>query len=295
MHEDGTPRRFSDECCGKAANSDGWLPLSDAWKQFRSNSQEVWEAQHTCQQGDRSLLVYPHFRRERHCVRDYVPDPANGPIITGTDFGYENPACVLWAQRLSREVEVTMADGSRRVLSPFTRVVFAETYIANKTSEWLADNVMERERAWRERFPKWRVWLRFGDAAALDARGLWAARGLHTVRYGTRDLGRSIGYVREAFEDNQIVIDLKCRNLIEEIEGYSYEDQQAGRQDKGNPIKDHDHAVDGLRYALTGLRHWEHKIAKQGGEANPAHVQQTPAQRQTAAGEPRYQSIRTYG
>ena len=272
---DGSPRRFSDECAGKAAKGDGWVPLEDAWRQFRGNNRATWDAQHTCREADRSLLVYPMFSRDRHCIRNFPFDPANGSVICGTDFGFENPACNLWIQRLKREVEVTMADGSTRVLMPYTRVVFSQIYIAGKTSEWLAGAVMDRERAWREHFsmPNWKVWLRFGDAAAKDARGIFAQRGLQMRRYGTRDLGRSIGYVAEAIEDEQIFIDLSCRFLIEEMEAYSYPEEQAGRKDRGAPVKDFDHSLDALRYAITGLRFVERENAKHGGPVNPAHAE----------------------
>ena len=43
-----------------------------------------------------------------------------------------------------------------------------------------------------------------------------------------------------------------CLNLIREIQAYSWDDKSAKRgEDK--PIKQNDHAVDGLRYALKGF------------------------------------------
>lgn len=272
-HPDGSPRKFSDECGGRLANGDGWLKRGDVLKQFSNNSADVWQAQHTCRQGDRSNLVYPSFSRERHGLRNWVPDPELGFIYTGTDFGGTRPHAHLWCQVLNQEVQL----GDGLVLQPWTRIFFGEIYMAGITSEKLAEMVIARENEWRQKLPRWRVRLRFGDAAAKDARGIWRDRGLTIIRMGTRDLGLSLGYVKELLDEDRVRIHLRCKMLIEEIERYSYPDPAAGVVDKpDNPVKDFDHACDAARYLITGLRAAERQLAQQGGAVNP-HIYTKPS------------------
>ncbi len=59
-----------------------------------------------------------------------------------------------------------------------------------------------------------------------------------------------INRVRELFKSNRLFIHESCRNLIWELETYAYPDRKADHNEEENPIKENDHALDALRYAI---------------------------------------------
>lgn len=59
-----------------------------------------------------------------------------------------------------------------------------------------------------------------------------------------------INVVRELFKQNRLKIHTSCENLISELETYSYADKRPDHNEEENPIKENDHALDALRYAL---------------------------------------------
>ena len=59
-----------------------------------------------------------------------------------------------------------------------------------------------------------------------------------------------IDKVRELFKQQRIFINPKCVNLIWELETYSYPERKPDNNEPEKPIKENDHAVDALRYAL---------------------------------------------
>ena len=52
------------------------------------------------------------------------------------------------------------------------------------------------------------------------------------------------------FKANRLFIHESCYNLIWELETYSYPDRKPDHNEEENPIKENDHALDALRYAL---------------------------------------------
>ena len=50
--------------------------------------------------------------------------------------------------------------------------------------------------------------------------------------------------------DGTVLVLDKCKNLIREIEGYSW-DPKAAEKGEDKPIKKDDHLIDALRYVLT--------------------------------------------
>jgi phage terminase large subunit len=59
-----------------------------------------------------------------------------------------------------------------------------------------------------------------------------------------------IDRIRELFKQNRLHIHKDCVNLISELETYSYPDKKPDSNEQENPIKEHDHALDALRYAI---------------------------------------------
>ncbi len=56
--------------------------------------------------------------------------------------------------------------------------------------------------------------------------------------------------MRELFKANKLKIASRCINTIQELETYSYPDKKPGKNEYEDPIKENDHAMDALRYAI---------------------------------------------
>ena len=72
----------------------------------------------------------PTFSEQRNGLKDFLPDPANGPIFQSVDWGGTNPHAVNWYQLLAYEIEViTFLDETKR-LREGSLVCFDEIYKA---------------------------------------------------------------------------------------------------------------------------------------------------------------------
>jgi len=60
-----------------------------------------------------------------------------------------------------------------------------------------------------------------------------------------------INTVKELFKTGRLRVHESCQNLIYELETYAYPERKFGRNEEENPIKENDHALDALRYALS--------------------------------------------
>ena len=67
------------------------------------------------------------------------------------------------------------------------------------------------------------------------------------VSKGKDSIESGIQKVRELLINGRLKINKRCVNLISEFEMYTYDED---KKDGENPVKEHDHALDALRYAL---------------------------------------------
>jgi phage terminase large subunit len=67
---------------------------------------------------------------------------------------------------------------------------------------------------------------------------------------GKDSIRNGINVVRELFKQNRLFIHKDSVNLIWELETYSYPEKKPDKNEEENPIKENDHALDALRYAL---------------------------------------------
>jgi hypothetical protein len=279
--EDGSPRRFSDVCGGRLAQSDGFLELHDIHKTFRNTDRETYEAQQLCAKPETSGLVFPMFDRARYGIKWFVPDPDNGMIYTSTDFGGTNPHSVHWYQVLEYDVDVygffqTKEEEPRKRLKAGTRVCFDEIYVAEGGNVALANMVVNKEVLWKKQVPGFRVAKRFADVQAKAARLDWAAHtpSLPTVWYGTRDIPEQIKVCREFLSDDAIAVDtVRCPMWCEEAEAYRYP-RKSGRKvdDPEVPVDDFNHAMSDFRYFMINIHAIERRSRgnRPGERARPA-------------------------
>lgn len=168
-------------------------------------------------------LVYKEFKREWHIVDDF---PKNFlKRIIGLDFGYTNPAAIVL-------IGIDY-DNSYWVIG--------EWYKTQQTNEQIAQaaQVMQANEIYPD--PE-----RPEGIEVLKKYGL----NLREVIKGKDSVEAGIQKVRELFKQNKIKIHKDCKNLIWELETYRYEDKQPDKNIKEVPVKENDHLVDALRYAL---------------------------------------------
>ncbi len=168
-------------------------------------------------------LVYKEFDRTRH-VTDELPTSWD-ESIAGIDFGFTNPTAVIHVKVINGAYFVT-----------------EEWYKTGRTEEQIATYVAS---------------CNFNRVYA-DPESPSAIEVLHTKGIATAEVVKNkdsikngISAVRQLFRANRIRIHNSCVNLINELETYSYDEKREGQNENENPIKEHDHALDALRYAIS--------------------------------------------
>lgn len=247
---EGTQQRTLKSICkGKFYKSRGWQPIDDIANTFMQSSRSVWEAQQECTKPETEDMYIPHFSRDIHGLVNFQPDPANGPISMGVDFGGTNPHAVNWYQLLRYEVEAMQSNGNIIRLKEGTRVCFDEIYITEIGNVKLAEKIVNKEEGWRRKFPNFRVMYRFADPQAKAARLDFKHHNppLKCSWFTTREFEEHVKIVKELFEDNLMFVDVKrCPMFCEEIEDW--------RRDKNDrQVDTFNHCMSEFRYVMANL------------------------------------------
>lgn len=169
-------------------------------------------------------LVYKEFDRIRHIFTE-KPDSFS-EVIAGVDFGFTNPAAIV---SIGRD-----ADNHFWVVD--------EWYKNGKTNPEIvvvAKNLQKTHG----------INVFYPDAAEPDRIKEMDDAGLYT-REVNKDISSGIDRVRELLKTNRLHIAAHCVNLIRELEAYRYPPKRQGNNEKEDPVKENDHALDALRYAM---------------------------------------------
>jgi hypothetical protein len=86
------PRTLESECQGRFYRSRGHRTRAEVIQLFLQNDQRTWAAQQLCRETESEGLYIPSFSRNRHGVAVFPFDTANGPIYSGTDWGFSDEA-----------------------------------------------------------------------------------------------------------------------------------------------------------------------------------------------------------
>jgi PBSX family phage terminase large subunit len=173
-------------------------------------------------------LVYKEFDRDEHLFDEpgfEGDDFVSIKTFAGIDFGFHNPAAVI----------VIKKDKDANYW------VTHEWYETEKTDVMIAQYVagLGLEEAYPD--PE-----SASGIAELKARKV----NVRDVVKNSDSIRNGINVVRELFKANRLFIHTSCQNLIWELETYSYPDKRPDRNEEEKPIKENDHAMDALRYAL---------------------------------------------
>ena len=172
-------------------------------------------------------LVYKEFRRDVHVYNDDSEKQPTNIIkrMAGIDFGFTNPTAII--------------RGSKGHDNDYW--ITGEWYKTQKTDEQIADVVSAY--GFDEVYPDPES---PSAIAELQKRNVYCKE----VIKNKDSIKNGINKIRALFLQNKIHIHASCTNLINELETYSYPEGKVGRNDEENPVKEHDHALDALRYMI---------------------------------------------
>lgn len=170
-------------------------------------------------------LVYKEFERARHIFDRYEEIKGKVETIAGIDFGYTNPTAIITIVR----------DDDNNFW------VTDEWYKTGQTEEQVAEVVANM--SLNKVYP---------DPENPSAIKVLRSKGVNVreVIKKKDSVQNGIQKVRELFKAGKLKIYKDCINTIMELETYSYEDKEDGINQKENPIKENDHAMDALRMAI---------------------------------------------
>lgn len=174
-------------------------------------------------------LVYKEFDRERHLFdepgfegEEFVCTKTFG----GHDFGTHNP-CASITIKKDKDLVYWVTNEFYKV--GLTDAQQADYIAALKWNECYADPESASGRL------------------ELERRGV----NVRDVIKNKDSVRNGINTIRELFKANRLFIHTSCKNLIWELETYSYPDRKPDHNEEENPIKENDHACDAIRYALS--------------------------------------------
>lgn len=169
-------------------------------------------------------LVYKEFLRDRHVVEN-VPEKFD-EYIAGIDFGFTNPTAVLHIGRDS--------DNGYWVTHEWYKTQRTDLQIAEYVSSCNFN----------------RVYPDPESPSAIEELNNKRVAVVEVIK-NKDSIKNGITKVRELFKQNKLHIHKSCINLISELETYSYPEKKPDHNENENPIKENDHALDALRYALA--------------------------------------------
>lgn len=169
-------------------------------------------------------LVYKEFSRDRHVINTLPTEFTER--IAGIDFGFTNPTAVIHIGR-DKDNNYYVTD---------------EWYKTQRTEEQIAEYVKSCN--FNKVYP---------DPESPSAINLLNSKGIAVIEVikNKDSIKNGINTIRELFRANRLKISKNCTNLIQEFETYSYPDKKSGSNEYENPVKENDHALDALRYALS--------------------------------------------
>jgi len=169
-------------------------------------------------------LVYKEFQRDRHVKSMTIDSPDE--YLAGIDFGFTNPTAVIPLKRY----------GDDKYHVPF------EWYKTGRTDEQIKDYVKSCN--FNRVYP---------DPESPSAIEVMNQAGIQVVEVikNKDSIKNGIDRVRSLLKQNKLTIDPSCINLIAEFETYAYPEKRPDSNEQENPIKENDHALDALRYALS--------------------------------------------
>ncbi|MHC4525663.1 MAG: phage terminase large subunit family protein [Planctomycetota bacterium] len=241
---------LNEDCQGKARRANGYLRIDDVISQMRRSSRAGFESEMLCLRPNLENAVFEEFDEQVHVKA--VRYDRSLPLYRAVDFGFVNPFVCLWIQ--------VDADGVVRVI---------DEYVRNRaTAAANADTIIRRTQC-----DEHTVAMTFCDPAGAARNGVTGTSEIKVFKdkgircqYRKSGILEGVEKIRAALRagdgTSRLVIDPRCRRLIEALRCYHYPE---GGMLSEMPHKDgvHDHPVDALRYFFVN---WGRSKAKSSGK-----------------------------
>ena len=168
-------------------------------------------------------LVYKEFNREYHAYSEL--EDGSYTRMLGIDFGYTNPTAVI---------EI-LKDGDNHYW------IESEWYKKEQTNEQIAEVAKS-----------FKPQMVYADPAAPDkiAELRRHSVNMREVKKGKGSVVAGIDRVRELLKQGRLHINKRCKNVLYEFETYHYPENDPNKNDKEEPVKENDHAMDAIRYVI---------------------------------------------
>lgn len=253
------PRLLRDVCKGRLFRSRGYLPFDDVRQKFQQNSQFTWEAQQECSRPETENNYLRGFSEERHGImawsedrpKGFQPDPSNGRIFEGIDWGGTNPHAINLYQLLDFEIEALDFYENLIRLKEGSLICFDEIYVTEVGIDDLAKLVKRMHSPYKARFGEgWKISGRFADPQGKSQRLDFKKAGLPCDWKTTRDFDTQIEWLqREFWEEDRIRFVLgKAPMFAQEAMSWQ-KDPNTGKQ-----IDVFNHCMSNLRYSVANIR-----------------------------------------
>jgi len=203
------------------------IPIEEIEREKLSKPENTFSQEYMADFRKQEGLVYKEFNRDRHIIHT-VPE-SFVEYIAGIDFGFTNPTAVIHIKRDRDE----------------NYFVTAEWYKTGRTDEQVGDYVSSCN--FNNVYP---------DPESPSAIEVLVQKGVNVVEVvkNKDSIKNGIDKVRSLLKQNKLFIHASCVNLISEFETYAYPEKRPDQNEQENPVKEHDHALDALRYALSTNR-----------------------------------------
>lgn len=198
------------------------LPVEELEKAKKELNEDRFHQEYMADFRKQTGLVYKEFDRSRHIIDDFTNKGTINSVISGVDFGYKNPAAIVKIEKNYDGVYYVVSEWYKREKTTEEIVEYAASLKANKY---------------------------YPDPAEPDRIDMMKKAGLN-VQEVNKDIVSGVDAVRNLIKQNRLFIHKDCVNLISEIESYSYPDKRSEGNENETPIKEDDHLMDALRYAL---------------------------------------------
>ncbi len=148
--------------------------------------------------------------------------------IIGVDWGFRNPAAIGVYYKYDNVWYVV--DEWKRTEKTTAEII--EVLKAKQKEHRVADRDIYPDPAEPDRIEEcWRAGIKVNKGVKKDIKG-------------------GISYIQQLIRDERFYVFSSCKDHLDEIETYHYPEEDDGKPAKDEPVKENDHLMDAMRYAI---------------------------------------------
>ena len=175
-------------------------------------------------------MVYEEFDPGANIIEPLVL-PDSWMRVRGVDYGYTNPFVCLWGA-VDHDGRLFIYDEHYQAKT----LIKDHAHVINNRIGQYAWTVADHDAQ---------------DNAEMRDQGIYTRNAKKDVILGIQKVKRRLVMQPDGYP--RLFISRTCKNLLREFGLYRWADPKEGRNDKEEPIKENDHAMDALRYMVMEL------------------------------------------